>query len=320
MVTSEEEMVWWKKEAVDGVLETVRIAATPYLPPPVVNWMEQMDQSPPMWLDHNVTSEPSTLVLSTLVVALLVLWIVTKLGQGVVWISNHGNRSALVDDGTHDDDDEDNVMGSAQDTLITTTYKGDTVVLCGPSGAGKTLLFHTLQQPQQHLSTTTPVRTVTSLKANAAWIPCRHAEDKEHDKTMVRLVDYPGHAALQSQLSTVVKDCQRIVLVLDSTKPVAEAATVLYQLLTDARVQRKNNAIVPILVVCHKCQLPGAKNWRRLKIQLRTELERLRKVKSAVTITTTNGQTTNTTDDDLLTPENDQQNGSTSSVSPMELG
>jgi hypothetical protein len=128
-------------------------------------------------------------------------------------------------------------------------------------------------------------------------------------------VDYPGHAALQSQLSSVVKDCQRIVLVLDSTKSVAEAATVLYQILTDASCgeQRKNNTtVVPILLACHKSQLPGAKNWRRLKIQLRTELERLRKVKSAVTISY-HGQTMEDNDTPL------QENGISLSSSPVEL-
>jgi len=37
-----------------------------------------------------------------------------------------------------------------------------------------------------------------------------------------------------------------------------------------------------ILVVCTKCDVNGAKNYKRMKIQLRTELDRLRKVDMAI--------------------------------------
>jgi signal recognition particle receptor subunit beta len=91
-------------------------------------------------------------------------------------------------------------------------------------------------------------------------------------------MDYPGHASLQSQqFLNVLNDTRGIVLVLDTTQPVASVADVLYQLLAHAN---KTNQVLDIFVACHKMDAPNAKNWRRIKIQLRAELERLLKVRS----------------------------------------
>jgi len=68
---------------------------------------------------------------------------------------------------------------------------------------------------------------------------------------------------------------KRIVFVLDSTRPVpVDAAQTLHNII----LNNSNGEKVTILVACQKSDVTNAKHWRRIKIQLRTELERWRKV------------------------------------------
>jgi len=43
-----------------------------------------------------------------------------------------------------------------------------------------------------------------------------------------------------------------------------------------------SNETFHIMVVCNKVDVSGAKNWRRIKLQLRTEIEKLKKISSTV--------------------------------------
>lgn len=225
----------------EPLLQTkIRERVVPYLPPPVVRGWRQVDPI----LEPYLGPEPTVTLVGSLLLGVLV-WQILKI------LSSLSSGRAIVDD------DDDEVISSSHRKQDFTS----TILLCGPPNAGKTRLFYHLCFGQ------TNVPTVTSLRANV-----------EVSSEKIRFMDYPGHASLQSpQFLDVLDTSKGIVLVLDTTQPVASVADVLYQLLSHAD---KTNQVLDIFVACHKSDAPGSKNWRRIKIQLRTELERLLKVRS----------------------------------------
>ena len=126
-----------------------------------------------------------------------------------------------------------------------------TVLLVGPPRAGKTRLFYKL------CHNAIGVRTAISLRPNVGF------------KGVTRYMDYPGHAALSALPSDVLSSSSRILLLLDATQPAASAAEIFLQLLL-ATSQKPT-----VLVLCHQSDKAGAKNSKRLRLQLRTEMERL---------------------------------------------
>jgi hypothetical protein len=147
-----------------------------------------------------------------------------------------------------------------------------TVLICGPPLSGKTRLFY-------HLLCGENYDTVSSLEANAAVVGG------------ARYVDWPGARKIlgPAGLGPVLRSPNlRVAVVADSTQPVAGAADVLNQLFShyhgsSLKSKSKLSAAdpVPVLVMCHKSDLPGAKNAKRIQLQLRGELERLLKSSSA---------------------------------------
>jgi len=137
----------------------------------------------------------------------------------------------------------------------------ETVVLVGPPGGGKTRLYYRLCHDEPKMP------TVSSLAANVGYCGTTDAQK-------LRYVDWPGHLSLSHEtIAPILSNTRqplRIVLVLDASQPVAAAATVLDQLPSN----------FPTIIACHKTDSPKAKNWRRIKIQLRTELERMESSRS----------------------------------------
>mmetsp|Transcript_10918 Transcript_10918/g.16098 ORF Transcript_10918/g.16098 Transcript_10918/m.16098 type:complete len:308 (-) Transcript_10918:51-974(-) len=124
-----------------------------------------------------------------------------------------------------------------------------TVLFVGPSQAGKTRLFyHSCHNKSKD------IQTVISLRPNIGF------------SNKLRFMDYPGNWDM-SQLPT---NKVRVVLVLDATKSAAPAATILHQLLRHFSSTRP-----PVFVACHQTDRRGAKNPKRLRLQLRSELERV---------------------------------------------
>jgi len=137
-----------------------------------------------------------------------------------------------------------------------------------------------------------------SLKANASILRDTETMNQANSKgvsNVVRVVDYPGHISLSTHLETLFypkinSTTIRGVLVVDSTKSLTEAASLLYNtILTNvdllqkwSTAYKKEGATLKIMVVCSKTDATNSKNWRRVKIQLRTELEKLRKIASSV--------------------------------------
>ena len=236
---------------------TIRHKMTPYLPPPVVMAMRRVDPQ----LEPYIGPEPSITIMGSLFLALLLWQVVVRCG-GSVTALGRGRGKAIQ--GHDDDDDEDLLLRKD------TRYFDATILLCGPCWAGKTSIFYRLTQP---ITLQRSIRTVKSVKSNIGYI-----EGKSDNKTL-RLLDVPGHWGPTKVFQTVRFDkerVERIVVVVDSTQPVAGAADYLYPLLL--RKQQPAFPDIPILVACHKSKAPKAKNFRRIKLQLRTELERLDKL------------------------------------------
>lgn len=223
----------------------------PYLPPPVINAIGQIDAQ----LEPAVGPEATVTMTSTLLAMYIAVAVVRFLTQR---LSGQGRAIA--------GDDDDNVLSDAK------ALKGEsfdvTVILCGPMGAGKTRLFYHLCTGDKDMP------TLTSLKANVGISP---RNDERGDVETVRYVDWPGHApVMDTALDAVWKaspvEKVRILLVLDATQKVAAAASVLYDIWQGAVTSQRHRKV---LITCHKKDFPKAKNSKRVKIQMRTELERL---------------------------------------------
>lgn len=228
--TSRKTNVRWQTQA--------RVAISPYLPPPVLRAIQQVDPQ----LEPYVGPEGTVSLLSSFILA----WL--------VWVIIRFMSKRLLSTGNAVDDEP----------VVATTPSAPynhTVLLCGPMESGKTRLFYQLC----HGSTTMP--TVMSLRAN---VGVSHS---------IRYMDWPGYGSLKDpNLVPVMKAAHpRIVLVLDATQSVSSAADCLDELLTVAQQYYSTKNPLAIFVACHKNDLSKAKNAKRVRLQMRTELERLLK-------------------------------------------
>jgi signal recognition particle receptor subunit beta len=248
----------------------VRQAVTPYLPPPVIRGVQEIDAK----LLDTVGPEASVTILLTLLVGWLTLSILrflsSRVGRG------KGGRAIA-------DEDEDHVLSGS--SLKKVVDYDATVLLCGPTKAGKTRLYYQLCYRAKNMPTVMSIKANVGLsKPAAAAATTDDAKESASPKEpVIRYMDWPGHASLDDPaLKQVLQSQPRIVLVLDATQPAAPAADTLDQLLTvyaSNDNKKKSTQTIPIFVACHKKDFPKAKNWRRCKIQIRTELERLLSVR-----------------------------------------
>jgi len=240
-----------------SALTQMRQIISPYLPPPIISLIQTIDHHPQ--INAYIPQEPS-MVISLSLLAIFVATIFMK----IVFF-----REKKIQ-GLEGDEPEDNVLANIhqqQQQQQQANYT-DSVIIFGPCGAGKSLLFHKLKnKSHDHIS------TVMSLQANVSV------------ENGLRIVDYPGHITLSNQLPSLFLNNKntstRAILVVDSTKSLAEAGSMLYQLLTNKDVvQGWNDADegLKIVVCCNKSDISSAKNWRRVKIQLRSELDKLKKI------------------------------------------
>jgi signal recognition particle receptor subunit beta len=228
-----------------NVARTVRRAVTPYLPPPVVNAI--VEQTDP-FLRPYAGDEGTMKVALSVLLAYAATRIVRLVTSRVL-----GKGRAVRDRDEHGDALADGASSAQSDR---------TVVICGPSSSGKTRLLY-------HVGYNANVDTVSSIKANVV------VEDR------TRYVDWPGTAKLNSDAfrSLLLQARPRVVLVLDSTQAVALAADCVHQIFSI--LHASNDPPLTVLVLCHKSDLPTAKNPKRIQLQLRGELERLLKSNAA---------------------------------------
>ena len=277
-------------------LTVVRSNVVPWLPPPLVKGMIAFDANPQIQsMFQEYTDEPATLLLITLLSIFVVYECLSQLSSS--------SSSAIVLD---ENEKEKFLIESAESE----SYK-ETVVLLGPSGGGKTTLFHMMQQyhkkqqDNDHSSSQGFIMpmTVTSMKANTTILT--FSNENGDDKTSVRLLDYPGLYLTQKENDESYSNYieKRIVFLLDSTRPIpVDAAQTLHNII----LNNTHGEVITILVVCQKSDVSNAKHWRRMKIQLRTELERWRKVTTTTQKDTLSSSTSTTTlDQASLSPYTD---------------
>ena len=293
-------------------LTQTRRAISPYLPPPLLNLMRTIDS-------HQFTntylpdeSEPSTFILIVIFGIYLLIQFFNLISYFV-----GGNSKTLIE-GIEDDEPESNVLHDISEE--DTKYR-DTVIIFGPSSSGKSLLFHkiTSANPKN-------IKTVMSLKANI------HIMENGETSEGLRIIDYPGHVTLSSKLPSLLvaekseKGSTRAVLLVDSTKPLTEAGSLLYSVLTNAAVVnswRNSSQTLTILVACNKQDSVGSKNWRRIKIQLKNELEKLKKIASSLKQNDVDSEMNDTNSDDsieLFGKNIDLQDLSKNGIDNIQLG
>ena len=95
----------------------------------------------------------------------------------------------------------------------------------------------------------------------------------------LRYIDWPGCRPLDDGDDGITDILHRhkllrVVVMVDANQPARAAAESLWQLLPQLAVRRSSST--EVLVACHKQDLPKARNEKRIRIQLRNELERLR--------------------------------------------
>jgi GTPase SAR1 family protein len=224
---------------------------TPYLPPPVVSTMRAIDgRFRPYVEEASVTA----------VLSLLLAWVVFR------WMSHLGRRGQAVQDRRKDpNDDGGSGSGGGQQ------YDA-TVVLVGPSGGGKTTLFYGLLYGRRR------VVTVPTIRRNVGYYHSRRGEDNG-TIVVVRVVDIPGRSGtiddVRSSWTSLTTTTTTVAVVLDSTASIGPAVDYLYPLLVDDDdVGQQRQRQLRLVVVCHKCRHPRAKNDRRIRLQLRNELQR----------------------------------------------
>lgn len=156
------------------------------------------------------------------------------------------------------------------------------VLIVGPSDAGKTALFSQLVHGRC-------VDTYTSMVENSdvKSIVC---EDGSKSPKTVTLVDLPGHDRLRVAGIQKHKNSARGVLyVVDASnvaKTIADSTEFLFRILSDP-VFHKN--AVPVMVVCNKSDLETAKSAAIIERELEKEINLLRDTHSRNILTSTDG-------------------------------
>jgi signal recognition particle receptor subunit beta len=267
---------------------TVRESLAPYLPPPVTRSIRQLD---PL-LEPYVGVEATVTIGTTIVAAWLLAAIVSYLlhrrrSAGTRRIAAGGKVQAVV----MDEEEKRLEQQLAEEASAT-------VLLVGSRKAGKTRLFCQL------VYNIANQETVMSLNPNVAVV------------NDVKYIDWPGHHGDFHNTADLrhVRNNLRVILLVDATQPARIAADKLFSLLDDIlwpRYQKYGRQQrTPVFVACHKKDLPKAKNEKRIKIQLRTELERLVQARreSSNDAVVTNGDTNQTPHNNVVEwwPTNDR--------------
>lgn len=103
------------------------------------------------------------------------------------------------------------------------------------------------------------------------------------DETSRKVIDFPGHARLRTQLPDVIPQAKCIVFVLDASaatpKDVREVASLLY----DIFVECINNDCEPrMLIACNKTDVAGAAKPEDLRKKLEKELDGLKSTRHSI--------------------------------------
>ena len=146
------------------------------------------------------------------------------------------------------------------------------VLLCGPTGGGKTALFHRLAFGKC-------VDTVPSMEFSAVAAPLAGSAA---GAPAVKLMDYPGAPQLRASLLRSARQCSGIVVLVDAAcggAALQGGGDVLFDLLTDPAVAR---GAPRLMVVASRADAPGARAPAQLRERLEAEMDRLRASRGAL--------------------------------------
>ena len=235
----------------------------------------------------------------TLVGTLGMGWLILRLVWFWVGKQAGSSRTSSYSSGAlqkeKDDDDDDNYEEDPHADQVTLPslpvgmYHDGTLVLCGPRAAGKTSLLDTLLHFDRVPTTTTTTTraTVSSIQPTVGLLSLASTTTTTTATaprcTHWRCIDLPGHWSPSKVVTNTIRELSRsadnlivIALVLDATQPVSKAVDYLYEwLLATVLQQQQQKQKYRMVVVAHKSESPKAKNIRRLKLQVKQELERL---------------------------------------------
>jgi small GTP-binding protein len=144
--------------------------------------------------------------------------------------------------------------------------------IVGNTNAGKTTLFYKLQQDELPQTVTSMVELDTTLQLKADG-----ADGKSY-----KVIDFPGHRRVRGRLTPLLNRAAGIVFVVDSTSVAADLtyiAEFMMELFLDSNVRAMRP---PLLVLCNKSELAGAKSPKAVKPLLEKELAQLQETRSAL--------------------------------------
>lgn len=143
----------------------------------------------------------------------------------------------------------------------------DTILICGPSGAGKTALFFGMQKPG------TLVDTVTSMQENIGQLQWNAPKN---GACTIAMVDLPGNPSLRFLLQKYAPQCKGVVFVVDSVDFLPNVTLAAEHLLDILLVSDIAGPKVPILVACNKAERVTAHGVDFLRKRLEKEIEQLK--------------------------------------------
>lgn len=149
----------------------------------------------------------------------------------------------------------------------------DTILICGPSGAGKTALFYGVLKPG------TLVDTVTSMQENVGQVQWK---TPKNGASTIAVVDLPGNPSLRFLLQKYAPQCKGVVFVVDSVDFLTNVTLAAEHLLDILLHRDIAGPKVPILVACNKAERVTAHGVDFLRKRLEKEVEKLKTTKMSL--------------------------------------
>jgi len=283
---------------------TVRQRVTPYLPPPVVSFMKHtLDPT----LEPFVGPEGTVTLVGTLLMGWLVVKILSWILRSSTGTTGAGATTTKSWGAIQDlDDENDPHSGTLIPSLPNEFHYDNVMVFCGPPTTGKTSLVYALLR--QGASLPSPIATTVSSILPTTGLLIRPSSDEssssqQSQQPICRFIDIPGHwspSTVVDTTTTSLKDLSKnvtvlVAVVMDATQPVNKPVDYLYawiqqQLLPYSgtmKAKSSSSSSYKFVVVGNKADSTKAKNIRRLKLQVKQELERLHQLNTSGTATTT---------------------------------